>query len=148
MGLFRNIEVALRQHLRKQGGVGVSKAADSDHFVRRATTEKCVLLIVAGQTLLPGTSDTGLPLENAMRVIRAVKAKSSAPVIALSTITKTEQELLSAGADVFLAIPFKMKQFTDAVDRCLPPMNPPRLSGSRFGCESKPENEAANLARP
>ena len=46
--VFRDLDVTLRHHFHKRGGVVVSKAADCDHFVRRASTEKLDLLILAG----------------------------------------------------------------------------------------------------
>ena len=39
--------------------------------------------------------------------------------MALSTIPETEQQLLTAGADIFVAMPYELKDFRTAVDRCL-----------------------------
>jgi DNA-binding response OmpR family regulator len=97
----------------------VSSATGRDDLVRRAASENFGLIILFGQTLLPGSDRADLPLENSVHAIQEVKAKVTTPILALSTIPETSRRLVSAGADVFLAMPYTLKDFTAAVDRCL-----------------------------
>jgi DNA-binding NarL/FixJ family response regulator len=117
--ILRSARAMIRYHFRERGGTVVGSATGRDNLVRRAATGKLDLIVMFGQTLLPGSDRADLPLENSVRAIQEVKAKVSTPILALSTIPESSRRLVTAGADVFLAMPYKLKDFTDAVDRCL-----------------------------
>lgn len=116
--ILRCARVIVRHHLRARGGVIVSSVAGRDDLVRRAATEKFDLIILFGQTLLPGRDRVNLPLENSVRAIQEVKANGTTPILALSSMPETKPRLLAAGADAFLAMPFTIQDFTAMVDRC------------------------------
>lgn len=117
--ILRSARAMIRYHSRERGGTVVSSAAGLDDLVRRAASGKFDLIVLFGQTLLPGSGRADLPLENSIRAIQEVKAKVSTPILALSTIPESSRRLVSSGADAFLAMPYTLKDFTDAVDRCL-----------------------------
>lgn len=117
--ILRSARMMIRYHLRERGGTVVSSAAGRDDLVRRAATGKFDLIVMFGQTLLPGSDRADLPLENSVRAIQEVKAKVSTPILALSTIPESSRRLVTAGADVFLAMPYALKDFAAAVERCL-----------------------------
>lgn len=117
--ILRSTRMILRHHFRDRGGVVVSSVTGRDDLVRRAVTEKFNLIILFGQTLLPGSDRVDLPLGNSVRAIQEVKAKVSTPMLALSTMPETQRRLVTAGADAFLEMPYSRKDFTIAIDRCL-----------------------------
>lgn len=114
--ILRSARILLRHHLQTRGGSVISSAAGLDDLVRRAATGKFDLIVMFGQTLLPGSGRADLPLENSIRAIRQIKAKVSTPILALSTIPESSRRLLSSGADAFLAMPYTLEDFTAAVD--------------------------------
>lgn len=117
--ILRCARIILRHHLQGRGGVIVSSVAGRDDLVRRAVTGKFDLIILFGQTLLPGRDRVNLPLENSVRAIQEVKANVTTPILALSSMPETKPRLLAAGADAFLAMPFAVKNFIGAVHRGL-----------------------------
>lgn len=117
--ILRCARIIVRNHLQERDGVVVSSAAGRDDFVRRAVTDKFDLIILFGQTLLPGRDRVDLPLENSVRAIQEVKTNVTTPILALSSMPETKRRLLAAGADAFLAMPFAVKNFICAVHRGL-----------------------------
>jgi DNA-binding NarL/FixJ family response regulator len=117
--ILRSVRMMIRYHFRERGGTVVSSAAGRDDLVRRAATGKFDLIVMFGQTLLPGRGRADLPLENSIRAIQEIKAKVSTPILALSTIPESSRRLVSSGADVFLGMPYALKDFAAAVERCL-----------------------------
>lgn len=115
--MLRCARIILRHHLQGRGGVIVSSVAGRDDLVRRAVTGKFDLIVLFGQTLLPGRDRVNLPLENSVRAIQEVKANVTTPILALSSMPETTLRLLAAGADAFLAMPFTIQDFTAMVDR-------------------------------
>jgi DNA-binding response OmpR family regulator len=115
-------------YLQFSGGTKITRATDYEECVRLANSASYDLVIFFGQTTSPGGTYRDYPLTNSIRAIREIKAKVTTPIIALSTMPETEQQLLSAGADVFLAMPYLLKDFPDAVDWCLDDISTTELS--------------------
>ncbi len=117
---FRSVAMVVGSHLETRGGAKFTRATEYEECVRLASSGNYDLVVFFGQTTSAGGSYTEGPLANSIRAIRAIKASVSTPIMALSTIPETEQQLLSAGVDVFVAMPFEFKDFRTAVDQCLP----------------------------
>lgn len=117
--ILRSARILLRYHLQTRGGTMISSVAGRDDLVRRIATDKFDLIVLFGQTLLPSRDRVLPPLKNTVQAIFDITSKVSTPIVALSTIPESRSEVLAAGADVFVAMPYTLKDFTAAVDRCL-----------------------------
>lgn len=118
--ISRSIEIVAGHHLEARGGTKITWATRYEECVRLASSGDFDLVVFFGQTTSAGGTYTEGLLENSVRAIQKIKAKVSTPIIALSTMHETQQQLLSAGADVFVAMPYELKDFKDSLDRCLP----------------------------
>jgi hypothetical protein len=117
--IFLSTCALLRHQFAKRGGVSLSFAAGRDEFVHQAICESVGLLVLFGQTLLPGAGRFCLPLKNAVSTIQEVKKNVRTPILALSTIPADSKNLFSAGADRFLEMPYRLDDFSAAVKHCL-----------------------------
>lgn len=117
--ILRSARILLRHHLQTRVGAVISSAAGRDELVRRIAADKFDLIVLFGQTLLPSREHVLPPLKNFVQAIFDITSKVSTPIIALSSMPEMRGELLAAGADVFLAMPYTLTDFTAAVDRCL-----------------------------
>lgn len=118
-GHFAHVEALFRHFLYPQGGVEMTQAENYEKCVRLASSDNYDLVVFFGQTTSAGGTYTGGIFANSIRAIREIKAKVATPIIALSTFPQLEEQPLSAIADVFLAMPYELKDFKAAVDRCL-----------------------------
>lgn len=116
--IYRGVELIVGSHLETRGGVKFTRAKQRDECERLACSGNFDLIVLLGQTTLYSRGFVGSPLDNSVAIIQAIRAKVATPIIALSTMPEMEQ-LLSAGADVFLAMPYELKDLGSAVDRCL-----------------------------
>ncbi len=119
-GHFAHAEALVHHYLDPRGGVEITQAEDYEKCVRLASSDNYDLVVFFGQTTSAGGTYTEGLLANSIRAIREIKAKVATPIIALSTFPQLEEQPLSAIADVFLAMPYELKDFKAAVDRCLP----------------------------
>ncbi len=117
--IFRSAEALTQHHFDSRGGVEIFQANHSDNCVRQAATGEFGIIILFGQTLLSRRGPVGSQLDNAIATIQAIKSKSATPLLAFSTMPGEREELLSAGAHGFLAMPYTLGEFTGAMDRCL-----------------------------
>lgn len=70
--------------------------------------------------LIPDPDDAeATPEQVAIRVVRAIKARHSVPIIVIAVQHHAREALLAAGADVFLDFPARPQEIGDAVARCL-----------------------------
>lgn len=85
--------------------------------VRTAATARAGLLAAADPSLSLITLDLGLPDLDRSLVVAAVKAQSSAPLLVLTARTAEEdvEASLAAGADAFLAKPFRPSELRSVV---------------------------------
>lgn len=85
--------------------------------VRTAATALAGLLAAADPSLSLITLDLGLPDLDRSLVVAAVKAQSSAPLLVLTARTAEEdvEASLAAGADAFLAKPFRPGELRSVV---------------------------------
>lgn len=117
--IFRSAEALTQHHFDSRGGVEVIQANHSDNCVRQAASGEFGIIILFGQTLLSRRGPVGSQLDNAIATIQAIKSKSTSSLLALSTMPGEREELLSAGADDFVEMPYRLGEFTSALDRCM-----------------------------
>jgi hypothetical protein len=95
--IFRSVEMIVGCHLEVRGGTKITRATEYEECVRLASGGNYDLVVFFGQTTSAGGTYTEGPLENSIRVIQEIKTKVSTPILALSTMPETGQQLLSAG---------------------------------------------------
>lgn len=117
--IFRNAEALTQHHFDSRGGVEIFQANHTDNCVRQAASGEFGLIILFGQTLLSRRGSVVSPLDNAIATIQAIKSKVTTPLLTLSTMPGEREELVSAGADDFVEMPYRLGEFTAALDRCM-----------------------------
>jgi CheY-like chemotaxis protein len=103
--------------------VSCTITARVDDFVGRACAEEFDLAIfIAPDSLLPDPAQRGRSqLQEALRIVRTIRAGRRYPIIALSSQPEWESALLEAGVNRFLALPVYPADLEKAVAECLSP---------------------------
>lgn len=144
-GHFAHAEALVHHYLDPRGGVEITQAEDYEKCVRLASSDNYDLVVFFGQTTSAGGTYTEGLLANSIRAIREIKAKVATPIIALSTFPQLEEQPLSAIADVFLAMPYELKDFKTAVDRCL---RRDAKEGNEAGAMLEPQPPHVEVSQP
>ena len=90
-----------------------------DEFVREASTGAFHSVVLCPNSISPPLLINGALLENAVAAVKAIKGARAVPIFVLSTC-EWRDDLIPAGADVFMAMPLNVTEFTAAVDRTSP----------------------------
>jgi hypothetical protein len=91
-----------------------------DEFVREASTGAFNSVVLCPNSIAPPLLLEGGLLENAVAAVKAIKGARAVPIVVLSTMPEWRDDLIAAGADVFMAMPLNITDFTAAVDRTNP----------------------------
>jgi hypothetical protein len=97
----------------------VSECTRMDEFVREASTGAFHSVVLCPNSISPPLLINGALLENAVAAVKAIKEARAVPIFVLSTC-EWRDDLIAAGADVFMAMPLNVTEFTAAVDRTSP----------------------------
>jgi hypothetical protein len=118
------IEALFREASGAQGALHFTRTARVGDFLRDGCDRDFDLIIQVPHNLFPEVSaptPIGL-IGESIRAIRAIKAKRSAPLIAILAVeerARYEPLLLEAGADCVLELPFEGEDLRAAVRRLL-----------------------------
>jgi hypothetical protein len=97
----------------------VSGCTRMDEFVREASTGAFHSVVLCPNSISPPLLINGGLLENAVAAVKAIKGARAVPIFVLSTC-EWRDDLIAAGADVFMGMPLNVTEFTAAVDRTSP----------------------------
>jgi hypothetical protein len=95
-----------------------SRASDFIALATRPETRLAMFIPPGNIDTDPGIS-CATPEEEAVRIIKAVKAKNPIPIIVMAVQSSARRMLLAAGASAFLEIPAQAQEIADAVAKCL-----------------------------
>ena len=118
------IEALFREVCEGKAVVQCTRTARAGDLIRQACDKEFDLVVQVPHNLVPEVS-ASTPMGfigEAIRSIRTIKSKRSAPVVAIvapGERSKYEPLLLEAGADCVLELPFDGDQLTSAVGRLL-----------------------------
>ena len=98
------------------GRCHVDQRTRMDEFVREASTGAFHSVVLCPNSIAPPLLLDGGLLENAVAAVKAIKGARAVPIVVLSTMSEWRDDLIAAGADVFMAMPLNVTEFTTAVD--------------------------------
>jgi CheY-like chemotaxis protein len=105
--------------------VSCATTARVDDFINRACAENFDLAIfIAPDSLLPDPAQRASrpPLQEALRIVRSIRARRLYPIMVLSSQPEWKGALLEAGVNSFLELPVYPADLEKAVAECLSPM--------------------------
>ncbi len=102
------------------GRCHVTECSRMDEFVREGSTGTFHSVVLCPNSIAPPLPLEGGLLENATAAVKAIKGAHAVPIIILSTVSGWRDDLIAAGADVFMAMPMNVTEFTAAVDGTSP----------------------------
>jgi hypothetical protein len=82
-------------------------------------SSRLALFIPPGNLMSDPGSPAATPEEEAINIIKTIKAKHPIPIIVMAVQYYAREKLLAAGADVFLDLPAQRQPIVDAVTKCL-----------------------------
>jgi hypothetical protein len=128
-GVNQLIEVAVRR-THKDINFQFASSSRAGDFIQLATRpETRLALFVPPANIDPDPESPALTRKaETIRIIREIKSKHPIPIIVMAVQHYAREELLAAGADVFLDIVAPAQQIVDAVARCLG-LEPKKLAG-------------------
>jgi len=97
----------------------VSERTCSEEVVRDASTGNFDTVVLCVNSMSPLVRYGGGVLGSATGTIKAIKAALSVPVLVLSTFPEWRDDLIAAGANVFMTMPMNYTEFREAVSECL-----------------------------
>jgi len=111
--LNNRIEAILRDVCFERAVVEFSRTGRSDEFVQMAGFHWMDLIIFAPDNLYPqaGRKAVGGPFAEGLRAARLVRSESEIPMIAVNVSEHNKLELLEAGVNAVVGIPFQAAAF-------------------------------------
>ena len=107
------IEAILHDVCFERAIIECARTARSDELVRLASCQWMDLVIFAPDNLLPtpGLKRPGGPFAEALRTAAVIRSESQIPMIAIGVSEHNKLELLEAGVNLALGIPFPTEAF-------------------------------------
>lgn len=98
--------------------VAASRVDEFIEFAARPET-KLAMFIPPGNLIPDPDVSCATPEQEAVRIVKAVKAKSAVPIIVVAARREVREAVLAAGASMALEIAPQAQQLVDAVAQCL-----------------------------
>ena len=139
-GLSNLIESLILDACYNQAIVETTRISRADELVKFGISGGFQLAIVAGDNLLagPGLRSSWVSVEQAAGAIRLIRERTATPVIGVVAFPESRVQLLEAGAEGVVRLPFEADKLKEEVRRALrlpepvPEAEPARWSFGEF----------------
>ncbi len=120
-GLSNLIDSLILDACYNQAIVETTRISRGDELVKLGISGGFQLVVVAGDNLLagPGLRSSSVSVEQAANAIRLIRERTATPVIGVAALPASEGQLLEAGVESVVRLPFETDKLKEEVRRAL-----------------------------